>query len=175
MRLVKGKISLSALDLNVKNLLNLQRWLEDEEVVRYGGFVKTMPQTIEHIKSYLEKLLNNPNVRLFGIYYKKAYIGNIRIDIDWLWGVGTISILIGEKSKWYMGIGTKAIELISDFAFNHLGLCKVEAGIIEGNQGSVKAFLNAGFKKEGILKGNRFCQGKRVDVILVGVECRARK
>ena len=168
MRLIKDKISLKALDLTPKNLQKLQIWLEDEEVVKYGGFVKTMPQTIEHIKSYLNKLLENPNVRLFGIYYKNNYIGNIRLDIEWLWRIGTISILIGKKDEWGKGYGTEAIKLISDFGFNTLGLIKLEAGVLDGNEGSLKAFQRAGFKIEGCRRKNRFCNGEYVDVILLG-------
>lgn len=168
MQLIKNKISLRALDLTPENLQKLQQWLEDEEVVRYAGFAKTMPQTIDHIKSYLEKLLNNPNVRLFGIYYSNEYIGNIRLDIEWIWKVGTISILIGRKDLWGKGIGTDAIELISNFAFRDLGLIKLEAGVLDGNDGSIKAFQKAGFEVEGIKKANRFCNGVYVDITLLG-------
>ncbi len=168
MQLIKDKISLKALDLTPENLQKLQIWLEDEEVVKYGGFVKTMPQTIEHIKSYLNKLLENPNVRLFGIYYKNNYIGNIRLDIEWVWRVGTISILIGDKCQWGKGYGTEAINLITDFGFNTLGLHKIEAGILENNNSSIKAFQKAGFEIEGRKKHNRFNMGKYVDVIMMG-------
>ena len=68
MQLIGKNIVLKALDLDDKKLKVLQKWLEDEEVVRHGGFVKTMPQSIEHIKSYLKKLQDSNDVRLFGIF-----------------------------------------------------------------------------------------------------------
>ena len=97
-----------------------------------------------------------------------SYIGNIRLDIEWIWGVGTISLLIGAKSYWGRGHGTEAIKLISEFGFNTLRLHKIEAGILEGNNSSLKAFQKAGFEIEGRKGGNRFNMGKRVDTIQVG-------
>ena len=169
MRLIGKNIILKALDLDDKKLKTLQRWLGDEEVVRHGGFVKTMPQSIKHIKSYLEKLQDSSDVRLFGIFFKNgSYIGNIRLDIEWIWRIGTISLLLGAKSYWGRGHGTEAIRLISDFGFNTLGLHKIEAGILDGNVGSLRAFEKAGFEVEGKKKHNRFSMGQYVDVILVG-------
>lgn len=164
MQLLGEKIYLGA----YAPIRKLQDWLEDEEIVRYGGFVKTMPQTIEHINEYNNKLLNNPNVRLFGIYKDEKYIGNIRLDIEWIWHVGTISILIGDKTQWGNGYGTEAINLITEFGFNTLGLHRIDASILEGNEGSIKAFQKAGFEIEGRQKHKRFNMGKYVDVILVG-------
>jgi len=169
MHLVGKNIILKALDLDDKKLKTLQRWLEDEEVVKHAGFVKTMPQTIEHIKSYIKKLQDSSDVRLFGIFFKNGnYIGNIRLDIEWLWGVGVVSLLIGAKSYWGRGHGTEAIRLISEFGFKTLGLRKIEAGILESNNGSLKAFQKAGFEIEGRKKENRFNMGKRIDTILMG-------
>lgn len=169
MRLIGKNIILKALDLDDKKLKILQKWLEDEEVVRHAGFAKTMSQSIEHIKSYIKKLQDSNDVRIFGIFFKNgSYIGNIRIDIEWIWGVGTVSLLIGAKSYWGRGYGTEAIRLITDFGFKTLGLYKIEAGILDGNNGSLKAFKKAGFEIEGKKRGNRFNMGKRVATILVG-------
>lgn len=153
----------------VYNFTPLQEWLEDEEVVRYGGVVKTISQYRGEVERYINKLLDNPNCRLFGIYLdNNNYIGNIRLDIEWVWRVGTISILIGDKDQWGKGYGTEAINLITDFGFNTLGLHKIEAGILENNNGSIKAFQKAGFEIEGRKKHNRFNMGKYVDVIMMG-------
>jgi RimJ/RimL family protein N-acetyltransferase len=182
------------LDVIQETLIPVQQgWIKDEEVVRYGGMIKTKAQTVEEIVAHNKRLQTDENVRLFGIYLNNTmfesitdgnwssvgetvwnridsneYIGNIRLDIEWLWRVATVSLLIGKKEMWGQGIGTEAISLITDFAFDTLNMHKIEAGILEGNSASQKAFENAGFKEEGRKRGNRFLNGKHVDVILMG-------
>ena len=171
MRLIGGNVYLGAINVNDKAYMDkLCFWLEDEEVVRYTGWVKTKPQTISEVQNYIDKLLLSEKVRLFGIYAKKKnkYIGNIRLDIEWLWRVGTISIFIGDKKEWGKGHGTEAINLITDFGFNTLNLHRIDAGILDGNIGSLKAFERAEFVIEGRQKDKRFNMGKYTDVIMVG-------
>ena len=59
--------------------------------------------------------------------------------------------------------------MLKEFSFKHLNLHKLEAGILEDNVASVKAFAKSGFKQEGVLKENRFSEGKYVDVIRMGI------
>jgi RimJ/RimL family protein N-acetyltransferase len=143
--------------------------LDDEEVVRYAGYVKTTCHSIETAKKYISDLNNNPNVRLFGIYNKEYdHIGNIRLDIEWMWRNSIVSILIFNKKFWGKGIGTEAIELITDFAFNTLGMHRCEAGVLYGNIASHKAFEKAGYKYEGSRRERRFFDGRYVDERMFG-------
>ena len=167
MQLKGEKISLRPLMLTQVEIEYLQDWLEDEENIRYGGFAKTMPQTLEHVSSYLSKLNNNPNVRIFKIVNPLVYIGNIRIDIDWMWRVATVSLLIG-KEHWGKGYGTEAIGLITDFAFNDLGMHRCEAGVLEGNFASTRSFIKNGYKSEGVRRDRRFNQGEYTNEIMYG-------
>ena len=126
---------------------------------------------------YLNSVLKNPKARIFKIITKDEYIGNIKIDkdeyignikidIDWMWRVGKVSLLIG-KQFWKKGYGSEAIELITKFAHDTLGMHRVEAGILDGNVGSVKAFEKAGYELEGTRVGRRFCEGKHIDEYMV--------
>lgn len=171
MRVIGENVFLGAININDKACMDeLCLWLEDEEVVRYAGVVKTKSQTILGVQNYIDQLLLSEKVRLFGIYTKKEnkYIGNIRLDIEWIWRVGTISVLIGDKKEWGKGYGTEAINLITDFGFNTLNLHRIDAGILDGNIGSLKAFKKAGFEIEGRQKDKRFNMGKYTDVFIVG-------
>ena len=78
-----------------------------------------------------------------------------------------IGIIIGEKDLWGQGIGQEAIELLADYAFKHINLKKVWAGIYANDIGSCKAFLKAEFKECGRQKDHFFLEGHFVDGILV--------
>jgi len=161
-----SSVRLVPLQLMSDELLALQSWLQDSDVIKYMGYTKTVPQTEEHIDRYLNKLLQNPDVRIFKMVVGKEYIGNIRVDINWMWRVGVVSLLVG-KQFWKKGYGSEAIELITKFAHDTLGMHRVEAGILDGNVGSVKAFEKAGYELEGTRVGRRFCEGKHIDEYMV--------
>jgi len=52
------------------------------------------------------------------------------------------------------GCMTEAVKLIVQYAFEQLGLHRIEAGVMPHNAGSIKVLLKAGFHKEGIAKKN---------------------
>lgn len=127
------------------------RWLNDPEVNRFleNRFI---PQTFESAWEYVARASGNPNIYFFAILLKenKKHIGNIKLGpIDWNHRRAEIGIMIGDKSSWGKGYATDVIRLITDFAFQTLGLQKVTAGAYENNLGSIKAFLKAGFFEEG--------------------------
>lgn len=56
------------------------------------------------------------------------------------------------KPFWGQGIMTKAVELVSDFAFKELGLVRITANVFLFNQGSSRVLEKAGFQLECILR-----------------------
>ncbi|WP_373516444.1 GNAT family N-acetyltransferase [Pricia sp.] len=62
-----------------------------------------------------------------------------------------IGYWIGEP-HWGKGIVTKAIELITRYAFEELKLIRIFAGVFEYNVGSMRVLEKNGFRKEGISK-----------------------
>ena len=50
--------------------------------------------------------------------------------------------------------------MICDYAFKHLNVHQVFAGITEENDGSIKLFEKAGFEKSGFKKDWIFSEGK---------------
>ena len=97
------------------------------------------------------------------------HIGNIKLGpIDWLHRTGDIGILIGERDCWGKGYAAEAIALLAEYAFGTLNLHKLTASCYEPNQGSTRAFTKAGFEIEGVRKQQFFCEGRYVDLVLLG-------
>ena len=98
------------------------------------------------------------------------HIGNIKLGpINRFHKRAGVSLFIGEKKCWGKGYATEAITLIRDFAFKKLNLHKLAAGCFEENLGSQKAFLKAGFVKEGIQREHVYLDGEYCDALILGI------
>lgn len=167
--ILRGKLCyLHPFDMQTTSSASHIAGLNDPDIMEFAGISKTLPHTFKSTETWIEKMNNDPNRRLFVVSSTRANIGTIRVDIDWMFRIGIISIAITDKESHSKGIGTEAIQLISAFAFNDLMLHKLEAGILDGNIASVKAFTKAGYQEEGRKRENRILNGKYVDVILMG-------
>lgn len=72
-------------------------------------------------------------------------------------GVGIVVFSEEDKRK---GFASEALELTSNYAFKHLNLHQLHAGITQDNTGSIKLFEKAGFEQSGIKKDWIFSEGK---------------
>jgi RimJ/RimL family protein N-acetyltransferase len=66
------------------------------------------------------------------------------------------------------GYATQAVAAVSAYAFDVLGLDRLEAGFYADNETSQRAFKRAGFVEEGRRRGARICDGARMDEVLMG-------
>ena len=57
------------------------------------------------------------------------------------------------RAHWRQGIMTEALEAIVGFGFGNVGLNRIQAVVMPGNEGSDKLLEKLGFTREGILKG----------------------
>lgn len=146
-------------------------WMNDPDV---NEFLETRfkPQTVASITAYVRQMNTDPNNIFLAMMTVEsdAHIGNIKIGpVNWFHRSADLSLFLGAKKYWGKGFGTEAIRLAADFAFNSLNLHKLNAGIYEGNQGSIRAFEKAGFVKEGCRFGQRFFKGRYVDEVVMGL------
>ncbi len=150
---------------------NYYRWMNDPSVTRFLE-TRYVPQSKESILSFVRSMDGNRDQIFLAICAKEngLHIGNIKIGpVNWVHGFADISLLIGEKDFWGRGLATEAISMVTAFAFNTLNLNKVKAGCYSGNKGSEKAFIKAGFTKEGTLKNHWRVKGGFLDEILLGL------
>ncbi len=144
-------------------------WMQDEEVTQFLES-RWRSYTIEGLRDYVKQMNDGSNNFLFGIFLKGSgeHIGNIKIGgINQIHRFGDVGIIIGNKNEWGKGYGTEAIKLATQYAFEHLNLNNLLAGMYADNIGSYNAFIEAGYREVGILKNHRFYKGKYVDEILV--------
>lgn len=129
-------------------------WLNDPEVNRYLE-TRWSVQSLESVRSYVEKMISDPFNYLFAILENGTglHVGNIKIGpIEPHHKFASISYFVGERAAWGKGYATEAIRLVTRFGFERLGLHSIQAGIYENNLGSARALKKAGFVFEGGLR-----------------------
>ncbi len=140
-------------------------WLSDPTVTRH---LSTSNYTIAQLTTYVEERIEQPNICFWAIIERSSgmHIGNVKLEPIVLESSrATFGILIGEKDFWGKGIATEVAVLVADFAFQSLGLSKVDLGVQDANAAAIRAYEKAGFHVEGRLRRHSLVGGCLRDVI----------
>ena len=146
-------------------------WLNDPAVTEFLE-IRYTPHSLEDIRKFVEAMDGKKDEIFLAICLKDGdrHIGNIKLGpINPIHRFADVSLLIGERDCWRAGYATEAIRILTAFAFNALNLNKLRAGCYSGNRGSEKAFLKAGFRREGLLKNQWIVGGAFQDEVLMGL------
>jgi RimJ/RimL family protein N-acetyltransferase len=87
----------------------------------------------------------------------------------WLWNVDATNRR-GEVGYWLLraargrGLATRAVRLVCAYAFERLGLERLELFTLPGNAASERVAERAGFQREALLRAYRRAPSGRVDV-----------
>jgi [ribosomal protein S5]-alanine N-acetyltransferase len=146
-------------------------WMRDAEVTRFLE-VRFDPPDEVALADFVVKMNDSDDNLLLGLFPRaelQRHIGNIKLGpIDKHHKAAPIGIAIGAKDCWGRGFATQAVAAVSDYAFDVLGLDRLEAGFYADNESSQRAFKRAGFVEEGRRRGRRLLDGVRTDEILMG-------
>lgn len=83
--------------------------------------------------------------------------------------VGTVSLSV-KKSFWGLGIGTLAMQTMTDFAGASETLSKLTLDVREGNDRAIRLYERFGFVQVGVHKGFIRINGTDHDMILMDLE-----
>lgn len=124
-------------------------------------------------EKWMERTLDQSKERnkIFAIETKEGvYLGGIGLhNISWENGNAEAGIVIGKKEYWNKGYGTDAMIVLLDFAFNQMNLHRVYLKVYAYNNRGIKSYEKCGFKREGILRHDRYANGKYHDTIIMGI------
>lgn len=122
--------------------------LNDPEVNRFLVGVRRATQTDESVVSFVKSNAFAPDAVLFGVWLVGAdrFCGTVRLHgIEQVHETACIGVCLFDKSAWGKKVGSKAIKVVTKWAFDVLRLRWIEAGAYVGNIASQKAFLSAGY------------------------------
>ncbi|SHI06928.1 GNAT family N-acetyltransferase [Clostridium grantii] len=140
-------------------------YLEPYEPEREDDYYTMEAQNRYLVEGY-RQFLNNESVQ-FGIYLSKKLIGRIRIS-NIVLGVFKNAFIGYSIDEEYQGKGfmKEAVQVAMEFAFEDLGLHRIEASTLVDNIKSQNVLLANGFKKIGISEKYLHINGKWRDHVV---------
>lgn len=129
------------------------------------------PLSIEQQRQWFEK--NIGDQRNFRFIIESPEDGAVGIatlvDIDWKNRRATHGIKLANKERRAKGIGTDTVMAIMRYAFDELGLHRLDGSWFDFNTASKALYTKCGWKPEGVLREYVYKQGQWRDLTVVGV------
>jgi RimJ/RimL family protein N-acetyltransferase len=144
------------------------RWFADLELTTYTG-AAGQSFTIEQEQRWFDGLAAS-NDKLFAVIVRDTNrpIGNVALKApNYRHGTAELGIAIGDKSAWGQGYGSEAVRLMADYGLTFLGLHNVYLWHVAFNERGHRAYLKAGFKEAGRVRGGTLLNGQRYDTVLM--------
>ena len=144
--------------------------LVDANRVRLRPWMIWEPATTEvaHTRDFIQRCLDATDYEGNGLWLDGALIGGIGLRLDTMPNSGEIGYWIGGEHEG-RGIVTRACARFFDFAFDELGLHRIELQAAVGNTRSRAVAERLGMRQEGIARdGCRVADGY-LDLVSYGV------
>ena len=146
-------------------------WMNDPEVTRYLES-RYASWDLAQLEAWLRGSLADPASHPLAILAlpQGRHVGNLKIGpVRQPHRVAEVGVMLGERSLWGRGLGSRALRLAAAWARDSLGLHKLTAGCYANNPGSIRAFEKAGFVREGLGRPEWLCEGLYVDGVRLGL------
>ena len=127
------------------------RWYSDEEIWRLTSWAAE-PMRPEAVERLFEEREKSSMEDSFAIHREgeEEPIGVIGLmNISKAHASADLSVIIGDEEERDKGLGTEAIRVILSYAFEDLGLERVNLSVFEYNEPAISSYEKIGFKKEG--------------------------
>ncbi|MFZ5881354.1 MAG: GNAT family N-acetyltransferase [Chloroflexota bacterium] len=149
-------------------------WNRDSEFKRLLDSCPSSLHSAKATKDWLDKELGEQADTLYWFTIRAAadnqLLGDIVLDVtQWNARDAFVGIGIGPRDFWGRGYGTEAMQLILQYAFLELNLNRVTLNVFEYNQRGVRSYEKAGFRHEGRQRGSLLREGKRWDMLYMGI------
>lgn len=165
------------MNIKLRNLITSDKeyffsWIKDDEVIRYSLSIFQKMKSTDEISSWFDTLLEDKSS------YNKGIVDTTNGELIGYAGIAQISetnlsgeyfIFIGNKSYHGKGIGTFVTKDIVRRGFEELKLNRIMLTVSEKNAGAIKAYTNAKFKTEGVMRQAFHRDGKFHDKIIMAI------
>ena len=155
-----------------RDLPLLHAWANDEALwANLGGW--RFPSGFEATKAWFASLRTDPLNHRFVIETRAdgAVIGTANlVDIDWKNRHALHGMMLGPADLRGRGFGRDTVMAVMRYAFDELGLERLDGDIIEYNEASYRLYVGkCGWREEGRQRRWHYRQGRFWDRIIVGV------
>src|SRR5690606_2686356 len=96
-------------------------------------------------------------------------IGTTELELNWANQVAWLAIGIGDSAYWGKSYGRDALHLIIRYAFDELGVYRINLNVISYNTRAIRLYEKTGFVYEGRQRQAVCRQGQRYDLVFYGL------
>ena len=167
---IKGsKILLRAIKMD--DLKAIHEWSNDPEInYMLGGW--HFPSSEVDQEKWFNSLSLNSNNQRFAIEtedFGLIGVANL-VEINWKDRNAFHGMLLGDKAMRGKGFGIDTILTINKYAFEELGLMRMNSTIISYNKASLSVYTEkCGWKIEGVKKNHYFRRNQWWDEVVIGI------
>lgn len=150
-------------------------WRRDSELDRLFDSGASVLHSAKASVDLFEKMIkdSSPAHHYFSIrtLEDNRLLGDINLDVvnDWLGRNAFVGLGIGNRDDWGKGYGTDAMKIMLRFAFTEINLRRVTLTVFEYNPRAIRSYEKAGFRHEGRMRGALLRDGKRWDMLYMGI------
>jgi len=150
------------------------RWYRNSEYQRLLNSSIGPMQSPKAALKWMEEEVNelSPASYFFSIrtLAEDKLIGELGLDIvNWSGRDAFVGLGIGETEYWSKGYGTDVMKVLLRFAFTEINLRRVTLTVFEYNPRAIRSYEKAGFRHEGRVRKVLHKEGKRWDVLNMGI------
>ena len=153
---------------------SFSNWDRDSEYKRLLDSDPPRLHSVKASKDWLEKHLEEDQTSTYWFAIRALkddrLLGDVELAvINWGSRDAFVGIGIGERDFWGRGYGTEAMQLALRYAFTELNLRRVTLDVFEFNQRAIRSYEKAGFRREGRERQAVQREGRRWDVLIMGI------
>lgn len=158
----------SLLPLEKKDLSKTIKWLNSPDIGVPLG--KSYLFSVSGSEKWFDENVTTQKVIIFKILVNNNHVGNVTLDdFALVERLAKFSIYIGKKKFWGKGHAKEASIAMLRYGFGQLNLYKIYLRVFANNKRAIKLYQSIGFKREGILRKEKYISDKYVDVIHMGI------
>jgi len=166
--LIEGDTRLDA--LTEADLPLLDRFFRNPIDLYYYVPTPVFPRTQAQLRKMMADWSDYRRFYTFAIRNGDQLAGMLHMDdVDLVNGHAEIGIALTDPSARGKGLAAQAIRIMLKYAFEELGLVRITARIIDGNEPSRKLFTGLGFVHEGAMRQFVRRGGSHLDMHIYGL------
>lgn len=156
-----------------EDLPRFVEWLNDPEVRQ--GLTLYLPLSMDEEEQWFTQMIERPAVEHVWVIETMQDgewipVGTCGFhEMDWRARHSEVGIVIGEKTFWNQGIGTRTMQLLLRYGFNTLNLNRIALRVFANNPRAVRCYEKVGFVHEGRQRQAFYQDGSYYDVLLMSV------
>jgi RimJ/RimL family protein N-acetyltransferase len=157
--------------LREDDLLHLVRWFNTPDVRHWLHASDRPDATLDGVRRHFWAPVEEGRTAAWLMETSDGTpIGVLRLlDIDPHHRRAELAVSIGETAYWDSGYGTDAIRQSLRYAFQDLGLRRVDLITDADNERGIRCYEKCGFVREGLLRERRLRFGEPIDMLVMGI------